>query len=118
MSVSNLVKNDNFEAFIIIVIVLNTVMLGSEYYGQPDSLTQVQSVCNLFFTVVFTLEMVLKIIGYGVICYLGDGFNVSDCLVVTLGLVEYAMADSKMLSVLRGFRILRIFKLFKRAPNL
>jgi hypothetical protein len=72
----------------------------------------------MFFTVVFTFEMCLKIIGYGCISYLGDGFNVSDCLVVTLGLVEYMMIESKMLSVLRGFRILRIFKLFKRTPNL
>ena len=41
LSVSEFVKNDKFEAFIILVIILNTIMLGSEYKGQPQEWTDV-----------------------------------------------------------------------------
>jgi hypothetical protein len=101
-----------------VIIILNTIVLGLEWYGQSPLWHKVHALANLIFTVAFTIEMLLKIIGLGFFCYLTDGFNQCDFTVVTVGLFEYVMEDKKTLSVLRGFRILRIMKLFKRTPNL
>jgi len=43
---------------------------------------------NAIFTVIFTSECVMKIIGLGFITYIGDGFNQFDFIVVIFGLSE------------------------------
>lgn len=48
---------------------------------------------DYFFTAVFTIEMVLKIISLGIVyrrgSYLRDGFNVLDFVVVTLAYINF-----------------------------
>lgn len=48
-----------------LLIFLNTIFLSLEYHNQPDSLTQALNVGNLTLTVLFTIEMVLKLFGLG-----------------------------------------------------
>ena len=63
--------------------------------------------------------MALKIAGLGCFDYLSSPFNAFDCFIVTSGLIEYAFAsDGGTISVLRAFRILRIFKLLKKSGGL
>ncbi len=57
--------------------------------------------------------MVLKMLGMGLRTYLRDGFNVFDAIIVIVGLLEFVNAGSKALTVLRAFRLLRIFKIVK-----
>ena len=71
------------------------------------------------FTIVFALEMVLKLFGLGIRKYLSDGFNIFDGIIVLLSLVELGFADeSSGLSVLRAFRLLRVFKIIKSWSSL
>lgn len=57
--------------------------------------------------------MVLKCFGMGLKQYVKDGFNVFDSIIVIVGLLEFVNAGSKALTVLRAFRLLRIFKIVK-----
>jgi len=57
--------------------------------------------------------MVLKMFGLGLKAYVKDGFNVFDSIIVIVGLLEFLNAGSKALTVLRAFRLLRIFKIVK-----
>jgi hypothetical protein len=93
--------------------------LGSEFHGQPKWWTTVLETTNHIFTVIFTAEMLLKLLALGCIEYLGEAFNVFDFVVVIIGLSEYT-GNSRAggLSVLRGFRVLRVFKLLKKAKGL
>jgi hypothetical protein len=71
------------------------------------------------------MEMVLMIIGHGPGGYVKDGFNIFDGIVVILSLIELTISFVQMsenggelesggfLSVLRGFRLLRVFKLVR-----
>ena len=75
---------------------------------------------NLIFTIIFTTELVLKIIGLGFIGYIGDGFNQFDFVVVIFSLSEF-VSHSKQgnsVSVIRTFRILRVLKLMKNNRGL
>jgi hypothetical protein len=68
---------------------------------------------------VFLGEMILKLIGFGCKKYASDGFNIFDCFIVIMSLVELAMpGDDSSLSVLRAFRLLRIFKIIKSWKSL
>jgi len=71
-------------------------------------------VANIFFTIVFAIEMILKLIGYGIKLYVKDGFNIFDAFIVIMSYVELFMpGEDSSLSVLRAFRLLRIFKIIK-----
>jgi len=57
--------------------------------------------------------MVLKLVGMGFRNYVRDSFNDFDAIIVIVGLLEFLNAGSKVLTVLRSFRLLRIFKIVK-----
>ncbi|NXL07871.1 SCN4A protein, partial [Mesembrinibis cayennensis] len=70
------------------------------------------------FTGIFTAEMVLKLIALDPYEYFQQGWNIFDSIIVTLSLVELGLANVQGLSVLRSFRLLRVFKLAKSWPTL
>ena len=54
-----------FEYFIMTAIAVNTLVMMLEYDGQPQMYGHVLNMANVFFTVVFLAEAVLKIIALG-----------------------------------------------------
>lgn len=103
-----------FDKFIIIIIVINTLILASESYEQAEWFQTLNDISNYIFTVIFLLEMLLKMFGLGFKMYFQDGFNIFDFVVVMLSLVDvFQSAENSGLSVLRAFRLLRIFKIIR-----
>ncbi|XP_067326192.1 sodium channel protein type 4 subunit alpha [Anolis sagrei] len=103
---------------ITICIVLNTVFMAMEHYPMTEEFNDVLSVGNLVFTGIFTAEMVLKLLALDPYEYFQVGWNIFDSIIVTLSLVELALANVQGLSVLRSFRLMRVFKLAKSWPTL
>nr|XP_055033108.1 sodium channel protein type 4 subunit alpha A isoform X1 [Misgurnus anguillicaudatus]XP_055033109.1 sodium channel protein type 4 subunit alpha A isoform X1 [Misgurnus anguillicaudatus]XP_055033111.1 sodium channel protein type 4 subunit alpha A isoform X1 [Misgurnus anguillicaudatus]XP_055033112.1 sodium channel protein type 4 subunit alpha A isoform X1 [Misgurnus anguillicaudatus] len=103
---------------ITICIVLNTLFMAMEHYPMSEDFEHVLSVGNLIFTGIFTAEMVLKLIALDPYYYFQVGWNIFDSIIVTLSLVELGLANVQGLSVLRSFRLLRVFKLAKSWPTL
>lgn len=87
--------------------------MAMEHYDMPDSLTNAVNLGNTILTCIFACEMALKITGLGIRKYVMDGFNDFDAIIVIVGLLEFVNAGSKALTVLRAFRLLRIFKIVK-----
>ena len=101
--------------FIIILVLLNTCVLATEHYRQPTWLDQFQEITNLFFVVLFTLEMLLKMYALGFQGYFVSLFNRFDFFVVLSSLLELILTNENVmpplgLSVLRCVRLLRTFK--------
>ena len=70
---------------------------------------------NFAFMVLFTLEMVFKLIGLGFKEYIDDKFNVFDAFIVLMSYVDVLTAgNNKNLKVLKAFRTMRIFKIVKK----
>ncbi|TKS91207.1 Sodium channel protein type 4 subunit alpha B [Collichthys lucidus] len=103
---------------ITICIVLNTVFMAMEHYPMTEEFEALLSVGNLVFTGIFTAEMVLKLLAMDPYFYFQVGWNIFDSIIVTMSLVELGLADVKGLSVLRSFRLMRVFKLAKSWPTL
>ncbi|KAK7123093.1 hypothetical protein R3I94_020015 [Phoxinus phoxinus] len=103
---------------ITICIVLNTLFMAMEHYPMSPDFEHVLSVGNLVFTGIFTAEMVFKLIALDPYYYFQVGWNIFDSIIVTLSLVELGLANVQGLSVLRSFRLLRVFKLAKSWPTL
>uniref|UniRef100_A0A673Y2V9 Sodium channel protein n=1 Tax=Salmo trutta TaxID=8032 RepID=A0A673Y2V9_SALTR len=103
---------------ITICIVLNTMFMAMEHYPMTPEFEEVLSVGNLVFTGIFTAEMVLKLIAMDPYYYFQVGWNIFDSIIVTMSLVELGLANVEGLSVLRSFRLMRVFKLAKSWPTL
>ncbi|XP_048846270.1 sodium channel protein type 4 subunit alpha B [Brienomyrus brachyistius] len=103
---------------ITICIVLNTLFMAMEHYPMSESFSEMLAVGNLVFTGIFTAEMVFKLIAMDPYYYFQVGWNIFDSIIVTLSLVELGLANVQGLSVLRSFRLLRVFKLAKSWPTL
>lgn len=68
---------------------------------------------NLILTICFVCEMLLKMFGMGFKDYLKDGFNIFDAIIILIGIMEYTGIGSKAVTVLRTFRLMRIFKIVR-----
>uniref|UniRef100_A0A3Q3XIH0 Sodium channel protein n=1 Tax=Mola mola TaxID=94237 RepID=A0A3Q3XIH0_MOLML len=103
---------------ITICIVLNTLFMAMEHYPMTPNFENVLTTGNLVFTGIFAGEMFAKLIAMDPYYYFQEGWNCFDGFIVTLSLVELGLADVEGLSVLRSFRLLRVFKLAKSWPTL
>ncbi|XP_021366372.1 voltage-dependent T-type calcium channel subunit alpha-1H-like [Mizuhopecten yessoensis] len=113
------VEHQVFQRGIMFAILINTVGMGIEYHNQPIELTQAVEYSNIVFCVLFALEMLFKLMAYGLFGYIQNGFNVFDGFIVILSIIELLQEDENSgLSVLRTFRLLRILKLVRFLPAL
>ncbi|XP_021341539.1 sodium channel protein para-like isoform X8 [Mizuhopecten yessoensis] len=104
--------------FITICIVVNTAFMGMDHYGMSKNLENILANGNYVFTAIFATEAFLKVIALGPIVYLKDRWNCFDGVIVFLSFLELALDGVSGLSVLRSFRLLRVFKLAKSWPTL
>ncbi|XP_026013544.1 sodium channel protein type 2 subunit alpha isoform X1 [Maylandia zebra] len=116
--VSMVVMDPFVDLAITICIVLNTLFMAMEHYPMTEEFDNVLSVGNLVFTGIFTAEMCFKIIALDPYYYFQEGWNIFDGIIVSLSLMELGLANVEGLSVLRSFRLLRVFKLAKSWPTL
>ncbi|XP_052766775.1 sodium channel protein type 4 subunit alpha B-like isoform X5 [Mya arenaria] len=101
------------DLFITLCILANTAFLGADQHGLTQEAMHTLEAGNQVFTYIFAIECFLKIIALGFIQYMKDGWNVFDFIVVAFSFLEKLLEDVKGLSVLRTFRLLRVFKLAK-----
>ncbi|XP_043298247.1 sodium channel protein type 5 subunit alpha isoform X6 [Cervus canadensis] len=99
-------------------IVLNTLFMALEHYNMTTEFEEMLQVGNLVFTGIFTAEMTFKIIALDPYYYFQQGWNIFDSIIVILSLMELGLSRMGNLSVLRSFRLLRVFKLAKSWPTL
>ncbi|XP_059895142.1 sodium channel, voltage-gated, type I-like, alpha isoform X1 [Gadus macrocephalus] len=103
---------------ITICIVLNTLFMAIEHHPMSKGFSDMLSVGNQVFTGIFTAEMVVKIIALDPYYYFQQSWNIFDSVIVSLSLMELGLAQLPGMSVLRSFRLLRVFKLAKSWPTL
>ncbi|XP_034339963.1 sodium channel protein type 10 subunit alpha isoform X3 [Arvicanthis niloticus] len=118
MVLFELVTDPFAELTITLCIVVNTVFMAMEHYPMSDAFDAMLQAGNIVFTVFFTMEMAFKIIAFDPYYYFQKKWNIFDCVIVTVSLLELSASKKGSLSVLRTFRLLRVFKLAKSWPTL
>eukprot|EP01065_Artemidia_motanka_P036315 TRINITY_DN4422_c0_g1_i1.p1 TRINITY_DN4422_c0_g1~~TRINITY_DN4422_c0_g1_i1.p1 ORF type:complete len:2239 (+),score=744.97 TRINITY_DN4422_c0_g1_i1:79-6717(+) len=122
-AVHRMISTKLFMWAITATILLNTLFMAIEHHGQPDSMTKVLEVANYVFTGVFALESSLKIASMPWEEFVHDRFNVFDAVIAVVALVDVIVLQQQTsqqtgVSVLRTFRLMRMFKLAKQFPTL
>lgn len=91
---------------------------------------------NMIFALIFLVEMILKILAYGILGYIENLYNIFDGVIVCISVYEVIkhlmpvatgppgshttviIVEGSGVSVLRTFRLLRILKLVRFMPAL
>uniref|UniRef100_A0A670JFU7 Ion transport domain-containing protein n=1 Tax=Podarcis muralis TaxID=64176 RepID=A0A670JFU7_PODMU len=113
-----IVESKYFNRGIMIAILINTLSMGIEYHEQPDELTNALEISNIVFTSMFALEMLLKLLAFGIWGYIKNPYNIFDGIIVVISVWEIIGQSDGGLSVLRTFRLLRVLKLVRFMPAL
>jgi len=126
-----IVKSDQFEKIIDVILVMNAIVVAIQSYpelmgysvikdphiadGYIDTPWEVAETC---FTIIYCVEMSLKIIVYGWKRYIRDTRNLFDFTITILSLtatiyVYYpnTFSDSRLIRILVMARVLRLFRL-------
>uniref|UniRef100_A0A672LRP0 Voltage-dependent L-type calcium channel subunit alpha n=1 Tax=Sinocyclocheilus grahami TaxID=75366 RepID=A0A672LRP0_SINGR len=114
-----------FEYLMFFLIMLNTLCLGIQHCNQSDHITKLSDTLNLIFTVLFTGEMIVKLIAFKAKGYFGDPWNVFDFVIVVGSIVDVVLsevddAENVRVSItfFRLFRVLRLIKLLNRSEGI
>lgn len=107
-----IISNEYFDYVSLLVIVANSVVLTMEDPTDPNSGSSgFLETLDTIFLVCYTVEMVLKVIGLGLIfskdSYLSDPWNILDGIIVLSAYLQLLLSSGANLSVLRSFRVLR-----------
>jgi len=117
------VRRPWFDHFIMGCIIVNSLVMAMKYFGANDTYEFALQVINFTFGAIFTVEAVMKLLGLGT-QYWSDNWNIFDFTIVCgtlLGiLLKYAAGIDvgSIATVIRTFRVGRIFRLIKSAPTL
>ncbi|XP_055537083.1 sodium channel protein para isoform X43 [Wyeomyia smithii] len=106
------------ELFITLCIVVNTLFMALDHHDMDPKMEASLKSGNYFFTATFAIEATMKLIAMSPKYYFQEGWNIFDFIIVALSLLELGLEGVQGLSVLRSFRLLRVFKLAKSWPTL
>ncbi|XP_037711486.1 voltage-dependent calcium channel type D subunit alpha-1 isoform X4 [Drosophila subpulchrella] len=120
-----LCNHGNFGNIILCCIMFSSAMLAAENpLRANDELNKVLNKFDYFFTAVFTIELILKLISYGFVLHDGafcrSAFNLLDLLVVCVSLISLVSSSNaiSVVKILRVLRVLRPLRAINRAKGL
>ncbi|KAI5278020.1 Cation Channel Sperm-Associated Protein 1 [Manis pentadactyla] len=112
----NLTESLVFEAFIFLVICLNTIMLVAQTFAEVEIRGEWYFMAlDSIFLCIYVVEAVLKIIALG-LKYFSDSWNNLDFFIVVMAVLDFMLMQLSSLSSLPNvynqsiFRIFRVFK--------
>ena len=118
IKIQKIVFHRAFTLTIDILIIINSIILVLDTL---KNLYLISNYLNLCFTLIFTIEFILKIISFGFVLeknsYLRDPWNWIDFFVVITGLISLIPGIYSNLNSLRVFRLIRTLKTIKMFPN-
>jgi hypothetical protein len=109
------VFSEIFQYVIMFVIVMNVITLSLDSYPADLSIEPGLSIMNKVFTIVFVVEMVAIHFAIGPKRYWSERAYAFDGIIVITSLLEFSpLGGGSAVLALRGFRLLRVFKLAKK----
>ncbi|XP_064233627.1 voltage-dependent L-type calcium channel subunit alpha-1C isoform X17 [Aotus nancymaae] len=131
------VNSTYFEYLMFVLILLNTICLAMQHYGQSCLFKIAMNILNMLFTGLFTVEMILKLIAFKPKHYFCDAWNTFDALIVVGSIVDIAITEVNpaehtqcspsmnaeensriSITFFRLFRVMRLVKLLSRGEGI
>ena len=122
-----LAKTRGFNAVILLTIGANALVMAMEVPRLPAATATLMGNLELIFNVVFTIELVIKLVAFGCCAsqdaYFRSAWNALDCLIVICGWLTIVLAALRLdelgsVKLLRLFRVLRPLRSMTVVPML
>ncbi|XP_068605989.1 LOW QUALITY PROTEIN: voltage-dependent L-type calcium channel subunit alpha-1D-like [Brachionichthys hirsutus] len=130
-----IINSSQFEYAMFVLILGNTLTLAIQHYEQSKLFTSVMDILNMIFTVVFTIEMVIKLLALRAHHYFIDPWNSFDALIVVGSVLDIAVSEFSggdgqgegggkgesgkvSITFFRLFRVLRLVKLLSKGEGI
>ena len=101
-------------------ILANTVIMAMRYARMSEEYSNALDNINYFFAAVFNLEMIIKLFALGTHYFTDSRWNLFDWMIVigtdvgiVMSVMNIGIDISTTATIIRSFRILRMFRLFK-----
>ena len=89
-----------------------------EPYNQGVIMDSFLETSNLIFTIAFTVEAVVKLVGLGPCSYFRAGWNNFDVFLVILSWIDFLVDLGSVATLFRIFRAARLFRLIRSSDGL
>ncbi|XP_062398037.1 voltage-dependent L-type calcium channel subunit alpha-1D [Sardina pilchardus] len=134
-----IINSSQFEYIMFLLIMLNTLTLAVQHYQQSKMFTSIMDILNLIFTIVFTVEMIIKLLALRTYHYFIDAWNSFDALIVVGSVLDIMVSElsvsatisisncvpkgegesSKVsITFFRLFRVMRLVKLLSKGEGI
>ncbi|KAJ0029040.1 hypothetical protein NQD34_004037 [Periophthalmus magnuspinnatus] len=105
-----------FDLAIILLIILNVIFMSMEHYPLTEKFHSMLSLSHFVFTIIFLIEVVLKILALGPYVYFQVGWHIFETILVILSLFSLAIADVAYMVIVE-LMVLRLFRLARWWPG-
>ncbi|XP_055078750.1 voltage-dependent L-type calcium channel subunit alpha-1D [Periophthalmus magnuspinnatus] len=128
-----IINSSQFEYIMFVLILGNTLTLAVQHYEQSKLFTSIMDILNMIFTVVFTIEMIIKLMALRAHHYFIDPWNSFDALIVVGSVLDIAVSEFSgggghgegkgesgkvSITFFRLFRVLRLVKLLSKGEGI
>uniref|UniRef100_A0A665T8T3 Voltage-dependent L-type calcium channel subunit alpha n=1 Tax=Echeneis naucrates TaxID=173247 RepID=A0A665T8T3_ECHNA len=116
-----IINSSQFEYVMFVLILGNTLTLAVQHYEQSKLFTSIMDILNMIFTVVFTIEMIIKLLALR--HYFIDPWNSFDALIVVGSVLDIVVSEFResgkvSITFFRLFRVLRLVKLLSKGEGI
>ncbi|KAF3838173.1 hypothetical protein F7725_009941, partial [Dissostichus mawsoni] len=119
-SVHTLCTSDFLDVFMATVILISVLIMAFQHYKQPMYIERLTEYSYYAFTLLLIIEVLLKIVAFGIRRFLRNSWNHLDVAVVLVSVVSIVFIGMEMAdwipinpSILRVCRVLRLAKVLK-----
>ena len=113
--VGSVLTHKYFEVTMTMLVLLNGILLGCQFEGQPQEMTDANKVFSVIFTCVYVIECLLKLFAYPPLQFISEPERVLEMLIAITALVDLVNGGDGMFNSLR---LIRIFHLARFFPEL
>ena len=98
-----------------VLILLNVVMMATEFYGMPTLWENVIEFANIAFIIIFTIELIIRFVAMELSRFLHSPLMLIDVMIVIFSWIDLSL-ESVNAPIVRAIRALRLLNLFKSFP--
>jgi len=112
---TNIISSSWFDNIIIIIILANMITIAIEFEGSSQYHTDTLKVFNYFFTSIFILECIIKLLALGYKKYFYIGWNKFDFFVVATSIIDIVISNAfnSKVSFIKSFQIIRVLRVLR-----
>jgi len=119
-----------FDSFSCLLICANAIIFMLDHYPIQTTFSNALDIINALLAILFTIELIIKVLGSSIKKYFRDYFKLFDFVIVTVALIEVIIqppayftggqtkSSGISISIVRCFRLFRMIKLAIRFESL